>query len=409
MKNQNVSYLFKVIGITAFTLFVVFCFKENFFQKPIAATASQELLPTNEEIQIENDDFHFFQEDIESLSEEEAQIQEELFHLSRELEELYEEKSHLESDIDEIERALSRQRRQLRTQEEAYKSAQDDLGEIFQTLQRLGPVSYLEMLILAETWDEFIHRLDIVRHFVVDAKERMKTFIAEREHLSEQIAQLENTLKEKERLEKKVKDQIQSIEVKYEQQEEILTEIQEKRKEFEARMERIDENWQKARSDIVMTLNRTASLIEQGDFDMDDIEIRGSLFSPRVNIPENKFSDILEEDPELPDLRFNFQEGLIALYYPGNDLNLYLQAISETDTKIELVITRIEFVGFSLPDETIERLNHQVEIIFDFEELLAGYKIEALAFYEEYMELELTNGLFSQSLLFEEAFYNDSG
>lgn len=391
MKSKSIFKSLKIYFLVGLSLSLI-------FQYPIHLLTSQVIFASTQmgDFRVDNEDISFFQQEIEALSEREAQIQEELFQLSRDLDELYREQSELEKEIEEVEAELTKKSQQVDSQEEKYRLAQKDMGSVLQSLQKLGPVSYLELLLTAENWEEFLLRIDVIRNFVIDARRKIENLIAERDILLEQEAELEATLVEKEQLEEDLIDQINKIEEKYQQQEEILTEVKEKREAFETRMEKIDDNWEDARSTIQTTMDRTSELIKQGEFDMENIEISGSLFSPNVKIPVGKFSDILETDPDMPALNFDFESELILLHFPEDNTHLFLEAEPVNESEIELFIERVEFMGFSLPENSIDNLNQQFEVVFDFEALLAGYKIDTINIQEDAMELELTNGIFSK-------------
>ncbi|ACB85329.1 coiled-coil domain-containing protein [Natranaerobius thermophilus] len=379
--------------IVTFTLLIIFHLVN--FNTTAMTRTTRNINENSETIQKEDiSELGDLKNEIKELNEQELKIQEELFQLSREKEKIRIQKSTLKNQINKIEQQISQLNKEISEQQERYQKAQANLGDILTTLQKMGPLSYLEELLDAGSTEVFISRLNIIRGFISDIRTTIDNLISNKEALQEKEKVLSNTLDQQEQTENELKNKSQNLTNKYKQQEQILEEVSEQRQQFEDRMKHINLAWENAVSELDDLEHILSDILSTHTFDEEQIELSGNIFSMQAKIYEDTFISIIEKEQELEKITFSLDNDKVKLTLTESNSNeekhLYLNPVPKNNSYVELKPTKFEFLGLDIASDQLGQQISNSNIVLDFSEELAGYRIKEINIQEDYMKLQLS-------------------
>ncbi len=378
-----------------FVLVVVFCFillMDSLGQAEEGAGHLDELLGLEEEMKELKD---VDKEELAQLSDKEQEIQQELFDLSREIERLESEQQELEAELEESSDRLDEAREEKEKQEEKIEELETELGEVFRSLQRRGPVSYLQIILGAEDLRDFLQRVNIMIDVFSNVNEMFSGYLEEQERLAEMEQEISAEVARLYELEKELEENIETAYARREEQEEILAQVQEELYDYQAQLEALEQAWvNHTRPFLIELAGVLDRFIEDDKLDEDKIHVGGTFFNPVAELTQANFNSFFHEEEELPDLEFEFLEDQVRLELPGGNLTFIGDIVATEDTVLSFEIEEARFFGIPLGEEVIRELTQDIELGFDFGAEMGNYRIDEVDVREEKLILKIAASFF---------------
>ena len=165
------------------------------------------------------EDISQIQERLMSITEEEKEILEHLFIQTQEIEEMEREAKRMDDEIHSIEMDIATIDNRIKKEEENYKKNLDALKIVLQTYQRMGPGSYIEIILSADSLTSLIRRINVIRDLTKNTDELLtdielsrERLLAERNNLDEKVKLLEEKRRELEENLHKKQDLVREME-----------------------------------------------------------------------------------------------------------------------------------------------------------------------------------------------------
>ncbi|MDF1615900.1 coiled-coil domain-containing protein [Petrocella sp. FN5] len=284
------------------------------------------------------------------IDEEEAIILSDLYRIEQEIMLLEADEVTLSEDIDRYYAQIQELEKRIVDEENAFNENRDILEHILRAYQKRGVGTFLEILLDSDHLSDFLRRLNILRdltqntgallNHLEDVQQRLGI---EKESLAEQLINLE---KEQDRLGQVVGE----IKATRAEKEAYLTDLLDKRVFFENILYEINTAWKVLKPMFVQASEGFSKLAESGSLPEDAMKLRLSMSGFDAIISEKVFNDAIVQNPDIPELEFEFEEGYIQLSVPSKHLSVNgnFQVIDGT----ELVFTPETGTFYDMPLNT---------------------------------------------------------
>lgn len=334
-----------------------------------------------------------FGEKISTITEEEKRIIQELFIGLQEIEGLERDYQAINEEIEKLQEDVSGLEIKINNEEEKYGMNLSILEEILKSYQRMGPASYLEIILESKDISDFLRRINIIRDLAKNTddilnsiEETKEILVEEKNNLNEKLILIEErqrdlkeTLDNKSKLVQEQEDYLKSLETDREYYEMYLNSLENMMIEFE---------------DLFTKLkDKLPGIIANSYIPLESLNPKISLQGIRLRVSEMLFNEILGSHDDLPNIEFQFNSETISMFI--DEYNIIVSgnfSIYERHS-IEFIIEEVRYYDFLLEEKTIQDLIGE-SIIFDFEGLLDGSSIKSIKILDEYMELTIDFKLF---------------
>lgn len=334
------------------------------------------------------------QEKMAGISEEEKEILERLFILSQEIEMAEREENRLNEEIETVKGEVEKLESAIEADQAAYEKKREGLRQVLATYQRMGPGSYLEILLDSDNLTEFIRRLNTLRDLTRDTgellnelEESSKKLNAEKSKLAGKLGLLErNRLKAKEALEKK-------LELKGEE-EAYLSSLKGEKEFYRKYLAEIQQRWEELKAIFKEADGEFSGIIEKGSLPQDALKISFSFFEIKGTIAEKAFNEVISGQPDLPEMIFDFQPGKAELSLPEQKLTLTGSFVVLEGHILKFQPQEGYFYGMPLEPGSIEELLSEGDLSIDLKPLLGKNTLQSAEVKEEQLELSIKLNLF---------------
>lgn len=343
------------------------------FQPPGAAGPSQPL-----------------EEELSWLSLQEDRVFQELFALSQALENLEREKERLVEEIEGMREELRQLDGEIRRQEERHRRTAAGLAQVLKSYQRLGPASYLEILLGAQDLGDFWRRVNLLRDLAQGTERLLRSIegsraalVAERERYEEKLA----ALAAKEVAVTEAQVQVLAVRAQMEAQ---LRALAEEREYYREQLVQMQQTWAELKPFFAGTLRELAENIDWGKIPQDALKTKLSLRGIYGTLAEDTVNEIIGAYPELSGVLFRFAPGQASLLLPESRLVLEGTFVIVRNTAIMFQVQGGTFYGLPLEEETIRQLLPDRQVTIDFKPLIGRNVLQAVEIRDREVELLIT-------------------
>lgn len=334
-----------------------------------------------------------FEEKLSSIGEEEKKIVEELFIQMQEIEGLERDYIAISEDIEEFKIDVHDLKIRIQNEEGKYNSNLDLLEEILRSYQRMGPASYLEIVLESSNISDFLRRINVVRDLakntgnLLDSIEETKTvLVEEKQNLDEKLTLIE----ERKRSLKETLDQKNRL---VKEQEVYLKLLEADRVYYEMYLNSLSDMMVKLEDLFDVLGAELPEIISNSDISLEELNPRLSLQGVKLTISDDLFNKFLGNHEDLPAMEFDFDSQNIIMTIPEYNISLIGDFSIYESYSIEFIIHQVKFYDFVLEEKTVKDLVGD-SILFNFKSLLNGSSIKDIKIIDNSMELTVDLKIF---------------
>jgi peptidoglycan hydrolase CwlO-like protein len=334
-------------------------------------------------------------EKLNGITDEEKKILQNLFILAQEIEVAEGEEKAIALDVENINGEIKDFEAKIQGSENAYTKKQEGLKQVLKSYQRMGPGSFFEIIMNSDSLSSFLQRLNILRDLTQNTGELLKQLDKSREELYSQKKILgEKLLLLKEKQNQSIEALNKKLQLKKEM-EDYLASMEEERELYQGHLD----NMQSMMKDLKLFLSKTSeefsSIIENGSVPSSALRISFSLPDIKAFLDDKVLNDIIEKQPNLPKMVFDFNSGKVQMSFPEKDLILLGTFVIVDGHTLKFIAEEGSFYGMPLEPEYIKEIFSEGELELNFEPLLMGNTLQSLEVKDGYLEFSIKINLFS--------------
>ena len=340
------------------------------------------------------EDISQIQEILFSITEEEKEILEYLFIQTQEIEEMEREAERMDEEIHSIEEDIANIDNRIKEEEENYERNLEALKIVLQTYQRMGPGSYLEIILSSDSLTSLIRRVNVLRDLTKNTDELLANIEISREKLISERSDLDEKVKLLEEKRSVLEENLHKKQELVKEQEEYLASLQSDREVYLERLEYISmmmEEIKEILKEFTLGFNR---ILVEGNFPEDGIKQSFTLRGIKASIDEKVFNDIVNAYDWIPRIEIRFLDGEIELNAPEKGLRMAGNFQIEDGQTLKFVPEKGSFLDMPLGKGTLDSLFEGGDFTLNFEPLIGRNIIREVNVLDGYLEVLVAIRLF---------------
>lgn len=338
--------------------------------------------------------FQPIEEELSWLSLQEDETFKELFALSQAVENLERENKKLAHEMDQLMDEIEELESKIVVEESRNEKTMDGLAQVLKTYQRMGPASYVEIILDADSPGDFLRRINLLkdlarntRQLLLSIEESKNALVNEKEKQHQKLAELTH---KQEQMEKS----LEKVVLLREKMREYLLSLEKEREYYQEQLIKMQQTWETLKPFFAETIKKLAEIIERGEIPLDGMKTRIALRGIHGSIEEATFNEIIAGHPELPHVVFSFSRGQASLALPESHLVLEGIFVIVEKTAIMFQVTNGTFYGLPLDENTINELLQDNKLMMDFKSLIGSSVLRSIEIRDKEVELLIIPVLF---------------
>jgi peptidoglycan hydrolase CwlO-like protein len=334
------------------------------------------------------------EEKLAGISEEEKKLLQSLFVLTQEIEVLESEEEKLALEIEAANQELKKLEFEIAEEQVKYQKNQEALKRFFKTYQKMGPGSYLEIIMDSENLSTFLRRLNTLRDLTRNVGKLLDMLTESKDKLSAERMKLNEKLQFiTDKQEQSKEAMAQKLKLKKEQQA-YLTSLNEKSKFYQEQLTNIQKLLDELKPLLSQAAKEFSNIIADGGISADALKISISLFHIKGTIEEKTFNDIISKRASLEAMNFTFHTDQVQITIPEKQLSLSGKFVIQEGNKLSFQPDEGSFYGMPLEVGYIEELMRESNLALDLKPLLGKNMLQSIKLQEGYIELFVQPNLF---------------
>ncbi|MFA5575640.1 MAG: hypothetical protein WCZ27_00035 [Tissierellaceae bacterium] len=333
-------------------------------------------------------------EKLVNISEEEKEILKKLFVQVQEIEEMERESKRIDSEIGDISRGIESLDLRIREQEKEYEKNLDALEAVLKTYQRMGPGSYLEIILSSDSLTSLIRRINILKDLTKNTEGLLGNIEEKKRELSEEKLKLDESKRLLGDKQAELEENIARKQVIVKNQEDYLASLLSHRELYLERLEYISIMMAELKKLIGEFTQGFTKIIEEGNFPSSGIKQNLTLRGIKATIEEEVFNDIINSYEWIPKMEIRFRDGQIELNAPDKGLFLTGNFSIEEGQLLKFLAESGSFLDMPLEAGTLSELFEAGDFLLDFEPIIGSNIIKTVEAREGYLEILVAIKLF---------------
>ncbi len=345
------------------------------------------LVSFSSSMKAEEDTIEDVEEKLMDISEEERIILEELFIIAQDIEELERQRNRIAQEIEAMKVDIENLEELIQRETLNYEEKLNILEQFLVSYQRMGPSSFIDIILSADSITNLLERINILRDLAKNSAELLKSIeeirdklVAEKENLNEKLAALSKR-------EEELKETILKEEEKKAQLEERLASLEEDREYFQERlnamMAMIDEL-----AELLKFLSQEfVNIIESENLPEDAVEYLISRDGIIGKISQDVFNDVISKHPNIPETLFRFYPERVEMEIGEKNLLLVGTFVIIDGHLIEFQVKEGVFYDMVLTKETIDEFFREGNLSLDLKSILGNNSIKKILIIEEHVQM----------------------
>lgn len=312
---------------------------------------------------------------IENISQEEMAVLEKLFVISKEVDALKQEEVKLNADVTDIKSQISELEAVIDDTMKEYDGEKELLRQVLIYYQRGGPASYLEILLKAESFGEFLKSLNAIKDISHNVSGLLDSLEKSRQKLQGEKEVLDGKAVILKKKQYELGQKLMEREAAEQKQEAYLSGLKEDRTYYEAQLQNLQLLWEDCRKVFSNTVAETTRIIGEGYFTAEDLNLGVGLFTMPGAIEEDTFNRVLNDNSDMTETYFYFKDKEVELEVPMLHLKLWGNFVIADESAIRYEVTSGTFYDLPLDELSMQALFEQGPLIIDFAAITGDIEI----------------------------------
>lgn len=336
---------------------------------------------------IQADTFSQIEEKLKGISKEEKKVLQNLFTLAQEIEGIEREGEKIAKDMDIINQEIKDLEGTIAGEERTYEKKREGLKQVLKSYQRMGPGSYLEIILDSDSLTTLLSRINTLQDITRNTGKLLELIEESKEKLSKEKTKRAEKLvlikKKQKQLEESLAKKIRLKEAK----EEYLASLKGEREYYQKYLVNLQQVWDELQHTFSGAAKEFSRIIEEEDLPADALKITFNFLSIKGSLEEKTFNDIIKKHSQLPNMVFSFSPDKMEIELPEKNLHLEGTLIIIGESTLKFQVEEGSFYGMPLETWAIEELFKEGNLVINLKPLLYGNVLHSVKIKEGCLEL----------------------
>ena len=334
------------------------------------------------------------QEKLIGISTEEKKVLQTLFTLSQEITVMAAQEKELALDIDKANQELISIEASIADEEVNYIKKQEALKRVLKIYQKMGPGSYLEIIMGSDSLSTLLRRINTLRDLTRNTGELLETLEVSKDKLTLDRGKLVEKLTLIKEKQEQAKEALANKLKLQKDVETYLTSLKQESKFYEEQLANIKTMLDELKPLLAKAAKEFSSIISDGSLPQDALKMKVSLFNIKGTIDQKTFNDIISKQANLSRMVFKFNTDEIEISIPEKNLVISGAFIIRDENILGFQAQKGSFYGMPLESEYIKELLGEEGIALDFKPLLGKNTLQSIKLLDGYIELNIKLNIF---------------
>ncbi len=331
--------------------------------------------------------FSNIKEKMNEISKEEREILQNLFVLVQEIEVMESEEAKYNENIEKIEQEVESLQVIIEDEEVVYEKKKENLKQLLQSYQRMGPGTYLEIILSSDNLATVLRRMNALRDITRNTGVILEQLEKSKKNQLEQKSKLAKKLELIEDTRKQFMELMASKKKLKQDKEVYLASLGKDRAYYQEYLDNVQIMWDELKSLFSQTMKELSSIINKGDLPSDAVKITYSFFNIKGFIDEKVLNDIIMGHTQLPEMIFKFYPNKVEMEVPEKSLVLAGNFVILEGHTLKFMVHEGSFYGLPLENGAIEELFQGDYLALNLKPLLGNFTLNAIEIKDGYLEL----------------------
>ncbi len=325
------------------------------------------------------------EEKLAGLSDKERVVLQHLFALSQEIAEMEKEERRLGLDAEIVMDEIRELEKIIAAEQISYETKRDVLKQVLRSYQRMGPSSYLEIILDSGSLAAFLRRLNTLRDLTRNTGELLHSLQESGEKLAAEknkVAEKLPLLAEKQELLKTAL--AKSLRLK-EENEEYLASLAEEREYYHGQLTVMQQAWEELKNFFPQVTKEFSRIIEEEALPQEALKTTITLSGIKASIDEQSLNEIISGHG-LTDMVLRFYPGRVEIAVPDKSLVMEGIFILEGET-LKFQAQEGSFYGMALQTGSLEELFAEGELLLNLKTLVGNNILRSIEIQAGRLEL----------------------
>lgn len=333
------------------------------------------------------------EEQLTNITQEEKEVLQFLFNQVQEIERLEREKEKITAEIDTMKKGIEGLEDKLRRETISYDNKRDVLKQVLQTYQKMGPSSYIGIILDSDNLTDLLRRINTLRDLTRNTGELLDSIEEAKESLLSEKNNLAEKLKLVEEKEKQLKETLTQKQGLVKEEEEYLESLKGDKEYYIERLEYITKGVEEFKNLFSDITKEFSNIVQSGNLPEDAVNLKFTAEGLTGTIEDEAFNQMVADYSTIKDMTLHFYEGRVEMKL--GEKNLLLAGTFAIDGQT-LIFQPEEgsIYGMSLKKDTIEELFKEGEFVLNLEPLIGKSTLKSVEIMDGYMKLTIIPKLF---------------
>lgn len=334
------------------------------------------------------------QEKLAGISEEEKQVLQNLFTLAQEIIVLEIEEKDLAEYIDKANQELVSIEAAIASEEANFAQKQEALKRVLKIYQKMGPGSYLEIIMDSDNLSTLLRRINTLRDLTRNTGKLLEMLDVSKDKLAlEKVKLVEKLTLIKEKQAQSKEALSHKLKLKIEE-EAYLASLKEKSRFYQEHLSNIKGMLEELKPQLAAAVKEFSSIVSDESLPRDAVKMTISLFSMKGTIDQKTFNEITSKQTNLAMMIFTFNEDELEVSVPEKNLVLTGTFVIQEENIIKFQASKGSFYGMPLEAGYIKELLSEEGLTLDFNPLLGKNTLQYVKLHQGYIELNIKLNMF---------------
>jgi len=333
-------------------------------------------------------------EKLAEISVRESEALRDLFLLEQEISALENLNESLTTEVEGIKQEIAHLEVLIKEKEYVIGKKQKEVKQFLQSYQKMGPASYLKIILESENLTSFLRRINVLRDLTRNMGKALDELVEAKKDIDIKKTEMSDKLAAQENKQKELEETLaRKYQLKFEK-ENYLASLKEERGNVEGGLEQIQKEWDELKPMFPQISKEFVRILEKGDLPEDAMTISFSLLGIKGTIEDKTINSLIAENSTLPGVILTFRQGVIDMEIPERKLLLTGSFVIQDKKALVFKAEKGSFYGIPLEGEILEDLFREGNLVLDLSPLLGSSTLNSVKVLDGKLELTIVPVLF---------------
>jgi len=314
----------------------------------------------------------------------------ELFQYSLQIQTAREHLQALEADLKRLDQEKTQLERELRRAEEEYQSWRSKAGRGLRLLQELGPASYLQVLLAAQSLGDFLERWRLVERALQGSARLLAELKAKGQALAEKERRLASKQNELTLVRTREEEELNHLTQVQKDKEDFLRQLGAEKGFYQERLAGLEKEWITRIRPFIEKLDQRLASLPQQVSELPGAEMTLTRDGVNLKLSQDALNSLWLKAAGLPEASFALEDNQVKILVPSLEVTLLGTFVLDGNQALRYQVEQVEVAGLAIGAAAQTDLFTGHPLRLDLSAILGPFQLKTVAVSREAVNLLIT-------------------